>query len=225
MYLVNEERLNKMKKILYSRQKDLLVFMDNVYSNHNLSAIIRTADAVNVGKVYYRHEKNQKLNDNITMGAHNWVFNEYVEDIVNFYKSMKNYQIVVTALDENSVDFREVDYTIPTLIVLGNEVNGVSKETLKYATKKVIIPMNGMTQSLNVSVASGVILYEAQRQRSLKGMYDIKQLDDETIKKTLKKWGYDDIIAKELKRPRQKQYADGRVEWLNKKDKNERCDI
>ena len=80
--------------------------------------------------------------------------------------------------------------------------------------------MNGMTQSLNVSVASGVILYEAQRQRSLKGMYDIKQLDDDTIKKTLKKWGYDDIIAKELKRPRQKQYADGRVEWLNKKDKN-----
>jgi len=225
MYLVNEERLNKMKKILYSRQKDLLVFMDNVYSNHNLSAIIRTADAVNVGKVYYRHEKNQKLNDNITMGAHNWVFNEYVEDIENFYKSMKNYQIVVTALDDDSVDFREVDYTIPTLIVLGNELNGVSKESLKYATKKVIIPMCGMTQSLNVSVASGVILYEAQRQRSLKGMYDIKQLDDETIKKTLKKWGYDDIIAKELKRPRQKQYADGRVEWLNKKDKNERCDI
>jgi len=219
MYLVNEKRLNKMKEVLYSRQKDLLVFMDNVYSNHNLSAIIRTADAVNVGKVYYRHEKNQKLNDNITMGAHNWVFNEYVDDIEKFYNSMKDYQIVVTTLDEESVDFREVDYTIPTLIVLGNELEGVSKDSLKYATKKVTIPMHGMTQSLNVSVANGVILYEAQRQRSLKGMYDIKQLDDEIIEKTLKKWAYDDIIQKELKRPRQKQYADGRVEWLNKKDK------
>jgi len=220
MYLVNEERLNKMKKILYSRQKDLLVFMDNVYSNHNLSAIIRTADAVNVGKVYYRHEKQQKLNDNITMGAHNWVFNEYVEDINKFYENMKDYQIVVTALDENSIDYKEVDYTKPTLIVLGNELEGVSKDSLKHATKKVIIPMKGMTQSLNVSVASGVILYEAMRQREAKKMYDIIQLDDETIKNTLKKWGYDDIIAKELKRPRQKQYKDGRVEWLNKKDKN-----
>ena len=220
MYLVNEERLEKMKQVLYSRQKDLIVFMDNVYSNHNLSAIIRTADAVNVGKVFYRHEEAQKLNDNITMGAHNWVFNEYVNDIEKFYKNMKNYQIIVTALDEESVDFREIDYTIPTLIVLGNEVNGVSKESLKYATKKVIIPMAGMTQSLNVSVASGVILYEAQRQRSLKKMYEKKQLDNEVINKTLKKWAYDDIITKELKRPRQKQYKDGRVEWLNKKDKN-----
>jgi len=220
MYLVNNERLEKMKKVLYSRQKDLIVFMDNVYSNHNLSAIIRTADAVNVGKVYYRHEKNQKLNDNITMGAHNWVFNEYVDDIEKFYESMKDYQIVVTALEEDSVDFREIDYTIPTLVVFGNELNGVSEISKKYATKKIIIPMAGMTQSLNVSVASGVVLYEAQRQRNLKEMYKIKQLDDETIKKTLKKWAYDDIIAKELKRPRQKQYKDGRVEWLNKKDKN-----
>ena len=219
MYLVNEKRLNKMKEVLYSRQKDLLVFMDNVYSNHNLSAIIRTADAVNVGKVYYRHEENQKLNDNITMGAHNWVFHEYVNDINQFYESMKDYQIVVTALEDDSIDFREVDYTKPTLIVLGNEVNGVSEISKKYATKKVIIPMHGMTQSLNVSVASGVILYEAQRQRSLKGMYEIKQLSDDVIEKTLKKWAYDDIITKELKRPRQKQYKDGRVEWLNKKDK------
>jgi len=214
MYLVNDERLNKMKKVLYSRQKDLIVFMDNVYSNHNLSAIIRTADAVNVGKVYYRHEQHQKLNDNITMGAHNWVFNEYVEDIEKFYNSMKDYQIIVTALDEDSIDFREVDYTKPTLIVLGNELEGVSDISLKYATKKVTIPMMGMTQSLNVSVASGVMLYEAQRQRSLKGMYDFQQLDDDIIAQTLKKWGYDDIIAKELRRPRQKQYKDGRVEWL-----------
>jgi tRNA (guanosine-2'-O-)-methyltransferase len=219
MYLVNEERLNKMKQILASRQNDLRVFLDNVYSNHNLSAITRTCDAVNIGKMYYRHEKNQKLNDNITMGAHNWVFNEYIDDIEKFYTNMKDYQIVVTALDDDSIDFREVDYTIPTLIVLGNELNGVSNESLNNATKKVIIPMNGMTQSLNVSVSAGIILYEAQRQRMAKKMYEKQQLDDEIIKKTLKKWAYDDIIAKELKRPRQKQYADGRVVWLNQKDK------
>ena len=215
MYLVNEERLNKMKEILKSRQMDLEVFLDNVYSNHNISAICRTCDSVNIGKLYYRHEKDQKLNDNITMGTHKWVFNEYVEDIEKFYQSKKDYQILVTDF-EDSVDFRDVDYTIPTLIVMGNEVNGVSKISKKYATKKIKIPMLGMAQSLNVSVSTGIILYEAQRQREIKGLYKKQFLSEEEIEKTLKKWAYDDIIAKELRRPRLKQDRYGNVEWLKR---------
>ncbi|NPA88329.1 MAG: tRNA (guanine-N2)-dimethyltransferase [Epsilonproteobacteria bacterium] len=206
MYLVSEERLNKMKRILETRQDTLRVFMDYVYSPHNLSAIVRTCDAVNVGKLYYRHQKKVKLNNEITMGAHKWIFHEYVDDIEKFYKDIKSqgYQVVVTLLDEDTVDFREVDYTKPTLIVLGNEVDGASEVSIKYADKKVIIPMYGMSQSLNVSVANAVILYEAQRQRAAKGMYDKPQLPQEIIEKTLKKWAYDDIIEKELKRTRHK---------------------
>ncbi|QCI29167.1 TrmH family RNA methyltransferase [Caminibacter pacificus] len=206
MYLVSEERLNKMKRILETRQDTLRVFMDYVYSPHNLSAIVRTCDAVNVGKLYYRHQKKVKLNNEITMGAHKWIFHEYVDDIEKFYKDIKSqgYQVVVTLLDEDTVDFREVDYTKPTLIVLGNEVDGASEISIKYADKKVIIPMYGMSQSLNVSVANAVILYEAQRQRAAKGMYDKPQLPQEIIEKTLKKWAYDDIIEENLKRPRKK---------------------
>jgi tRNA (guanosine-2'-O-)-methyltransferase len=207
VYLVSEERLNKMKKILYTRQNTLRVFMDYVYSPHNLAAIVRTCDAVNIGKLYYRHQKKVKLNNEITMGAHKWIFHEYVEDIEKFYQDIKKegYQVVVTLLDEDTVDFREVDYTKPTLIVLGNEVDGASETSIKYADKKVIIPMYGMSQSLNVSVANAVILYEAQRQRSLKGMYDKPQLPPEIIEKTLKKWAYDDIIEKELRRAKHKK--------------------
>ncbi|WP_457563037.1 TrmH family RNA methyltransferase [Caminibacter pacificus] len=206
MYLVSEERLNKMKRILETRQDTLRVFMDYVYSPHNLSAIVRTCDAVNVGKLYYRHQKKVKLNNEITMGAHKWIFHEYVDDIEKFYKDIKSqgYQVVVTLLDEDTVNFREVDYTKPTLIVLGNEVDGASETSIKYADKKVIIPMYGMSQSLNVSVANAVILYEAQRQRAAKGMYDKPQLPQKIIEKTLKKWAYDDIIEENLKRPRKK---------------------
>ena len=202
MYLVSDERLKKMKKILETRQDTLRVFMDYVYSPHNLAAIVRTCDAVNIGKLYYRHQKKVKLNNEITMGAHKWIFHEYVENIEKFYQNIKNqgYQVVVTLLDEDTVNFREVDYTKPTLIVLGNEVDGASKISIKYADKKVIIPMFGMSQSLNVSVANAVILYEAQRQRTLKGMYEKPQLSPEIIEKTLKKWAYDDIIEKELKK-------------------------
>jgi len=196
MYLVTEERLNKMKKILNTRQNTLRVFMDYVYSPHNLSAIVRTCDAVNVGKLYYRHQKKVRLNNEITMGAHKWLFTEYVEDIEQFYKDIKEkgYQVVVTLLDEDTIDFREVDYTKPTLIVLGNEVDGASEVSIKYADKKVIIPMYGMSQSLNVSVANAIILYEAERQRKAKGMYDIPSLPQDLIEKTLKKWAYEDII-------------------------------
>ena len=206
MYLVSEERLNKMKSILNTRQNTLRVFMDYVYSPHNLSAIVRTCDAVNIGKLYYRHQKKVKLNNEITMGAHKWIFHEYVDDIEIFYKNIKKegYQVVVTLLDEETVDFREVDYTKPTLIVLGNEVDGASQTSTKYADKKVIIPMYGMSQSLNVSVANAVILYEAQRQRASKGMYDTPSLPADIIEKTLKKWAYEDIIEKELKRKRNK---------------------
>ena len=206
MYLVSEERLNKMKKILQTRQDTLRVFMDYVYSHHNLSAIVRTCDAVNIGKLYYRHQKKVKLNNEITMGAHKWIFHEYVEDIEKFYQDIKNqgYQVVVTLLDKDTIDFREVDYTKPTLIVLGNEVDGASEVSIKYADKKVIIPMYGMSQSLNVSVANAVILYEAQRQRQAKGMYDTPQLSPEVIEKTLKKWAYDDIIENEIKRHKHK---------------------
>ncbi|WP_024789580.1 TrmH family RNA methyltransferase [Lebetimonas sp. JH292] len=207
MYLVTQERLGKMKQILNTRQRDLRVFMDYIYSSHNLSAIVRTCDAVNIGKLYYRHQKKVKLNNEITMGAHNWIFNEYINDIEKFYQDIKKegYQVVVTMLDETSVDFREVDYTKPTLIVLGNEVDGVSDISIKYADKKVIIPMYGMSQSLNVSVANAVMLYEAQRQRKNKGMYDKPQLPPEIIEKTLKKWAYDDIIEEKLRRVRHKK--------------------
>ena len=206
MYLVSDERLEKMKQVLNTRQNTLRVFMDYVFSSHNLSAIVRTCDGVNVGKLYYRHQRKVRLNNDITMGAHKWIFHEYVEDIENFYQDIKSqgYQVVVTLLDEETVDFREVDYTKPTLIVLGNEVDGASDISIKYADKKVIIPMQGMSQSLNVSVANAVILYEAQRQRALKGMYDTPSLPKELIKKTLKKWAYDDIIEKELRRVRHK---------------------
>jgi tRNA (guanosine-2'-O-)-methyltransferase len=206
LYLVSEERLEKMKNILNTRQNTLRVFMDYVFSSHNLSAIVRTCDAVNVGKLYYRHQRKVRLNNDITMGAHKWIFHEYVEDIEEFYKNIKKegYQVVVTLLDDETVDFREVDYTKPTLIVLGNEVDGASDVSIKYADKKVIIPMYGMSQSLNVSVANAVILYEAQRQRAAKGMYDTPSLPRDLIEKTLKKWAYDDIIEKELRRVKHK---------------------
>jgi len=185
-----ERRIDKMKRVLFTRQYTLRVFMDYVYSEHNLSAIVRTADAVNVWKLYYRHQKQVKINKHIAMKVDKWMDIEYVNDINKFYEDMKNkgYQIVVSLLDDETIDFREVDYTKPTLVVLWNEVDGVSPESIKNADKKIKIPMYWMSQSLNVSVANAVILYEAQRQRQLAWMYDEMQLPKNLYEEILKKW-------------------------------------
>lgn len=110
-------------------------------------------------------------------------------------------QVLVTNLSDTAVDFREIDYTKPTAIVLGGEKNGISKQALELADQDIIIPMVGMVQSLNVSVASALILFEAQRQRQLKGMYDNEEssLSKETIHRILFERGHP-VLAKVAKR-------------------------
>jgi tRNA (guanosine-2'-O-)-methyltransferase len=201
--LVLPERLNRMKRVLEKRQKDLILFMDKVKNEHNFSALIRTADAVGILNIYYGWEEDRPvpINKRITMGAHQWVFLKKVENPVEKLKEFKarGFQIVVTWLGEDTLDFREVDYTLPTVIVVGNEVEGVSPELLPIATHRIKIPMVGMVQSLNVSVATGIILYEAFRQREKAGFYNKVHLSEEEISQILYKWGYEDIISSRKK--------------------------
>lgn len=197
-YLVEEQRLKKFISVLLKRQKDLVVFSENVQNEHNFSAIIRTCDAVGVLHIFYTYlGKKQKIyNEHITMGSHKWVFLHRVDNAVEKLKELKSrgFQIVATRLVDKSLHFREIDYTKPTVVVVGNELEGVSEEVAEVSDFNVIIPMYGMAQSLNVSVATAVLLYEAQRQREEKGFYEKPQLSLEEIKTILRKWAYEDII-------------------------------
>ncbi len=196
--LVLERRLRKFEEVLRRRQKDLVLFVENVKNEHNFSAIVRTCDAVGVLNVYFYHEggKSLPINEGITMGAHKWVLLHRVDEPITALKSLrrKGFQVVSTWLNEDSVDFRSVDYTKPTLIVVGNELDGVSERVAELSDVRIKIPMVGMVQSLNVSVATAVILYEAQRQRELKGMYEYPSLSQEEIEHIIHKWAYEDVI-------------------------------
>jgi len=202
-YLVLERRLRRLEEVLRRRQKDLRLLVDQVRNEHNFSAILRTADAVGLLYVYYHKGKGvkAKINEGVTQGAHKWLFVEETEEPEELVKRFKRegYQVVATLLSEDSVDFRSVDYTKPTLLVVGNEREGVSESLARLADHRIVIPMVGMVRSLNVSVATGVVLYEAQRQRAEKGMYDRPSLSEEEIKALLKKWAYEDVL-KERKR-------------------------
>lgn len=203
MYLVTERRLKRIVEVLKRRQRDLRVFVENVKNEHNFSAILRTCDAVGVMYVHYYYEgESLPINRGISRGSERWVVLVREEDTLEGLRRLKaeGYQILATHLGAESVDFREVDYTRPTVVVLGNEDEGVSDAVLEVADRNIVIPMYGMVQSLNVSVANALILYEAQRQRLKAGMYDRLSLTPEEYSHFLKLWTHDRIVAEGLER-------------------------
>ena len=200
-----EERLARIDDSLSRKQPTLQVMLDNVHSSQNLSAIIRSSDAVGVLDIYYstKDDETPRIHKTITQGAHRWTQRHRMNDTdkVAFLKQKKEqgFQVVVTHLEERAVSFREIDYTKPTLLVMGNEKDGVSPEVIAEATHVIIIPMQGMVQSLNVSVATALILYEAQRQLENAGMYDTPQISLKIREEIKEAWVYRDTIARRSK--------------------------
>lgn len=192
------ERHERIKHMLDKRQPDLTVCMEGVHKNHNLAAVVRTCDAIGVSDVHAVWKSEQmRVSGGSAAGSQNWIdVHNYssTEDAIGELKK-QNMQVLVTNLSATAVDFREIDYTKPTAIILGQEKFGASATALAMADQDIIIPMVGMVQSLNVSVACSVVLYEAQRQRQLAGLYDLPRLSHERRQRVLFEGGHP-IFAK-----------------------------
>jgi tRNA (guanosine-2'-O-)-methyltransferase len=189
---MSPERYARIRHFLSLRQPSLTLCLEQLDKPHNVSAIVRSCDAVGVYEMHAVWDEKPQIRKSTAMGSENWVYTKEhlcIEDAVSYLKT-QNMQVLVTNLSENSVDFREIDYTQPTAIILGQEKYGATEEALAAADQDIIIPMVGMVQSLNVSVAAALILYEAQRQRQLAGMYDIQQLTEQTCQKMLFENGF-----------------------------------
>jgi len=185
------ERIKRLEAVLRRRQPDLTVLLENVHKPHNLSAILRTCDAVGVLEAHAVNPTGGVPTFNETSGgSHKWVYLRVHQGTGEAFRHLRErgFGIYATALREGARDYREVDYTRPTAIVLGAEKWGVSEEALALADGLIYIPMLGMVQSLNVSVAAAVILFEAQRQRLKAGLYDRPRLDPELYQKVLEDW-------------------------------------
>ena len=198
------QRYVRIKEMLNCRQPDLTICMEQVHKPHNVSAVIRTADAVGVHEIHAIWPTSRmKTLVSSAAGSNSWVqvkTHRNIGDAVGHLKA-EGMQVLATHLSEHAVDFREIDYTRPTCILLGQEKTGITAEALKLADRDIIIPMTGMVQSLNVSVASALILYEAQRQRQIAGMYQREDspLDEEEQQRLLFEGGYP-VLARVAKR-------------------------
>lgn len=180
------EREAKIRRMLNHRQPNLGVVLENVKDQHNIFAVLRTCEAIGVGKVHIIHEmKNLEWYvGRATSGKSlKWIEYELYTDVQTCMQEVvATYdQILTTHMKQTATQLHETDLTSSTVLVFGNEKRGVSAEMLRYATGNFIIPMMGITQSLNISVACAVSLYEAFRQKKRAGHYNQPALTEQQI--------------------------------------------
>jgi len=188
----SERRLARLESVIRYRQPDLTVVLENIHDPHNVSAVLRSCDASGVMEIQlvYTEEKFPRLGKKSSASAKKWVEHRDYDSIEKCYEVLRKdgFVILATHLGKHAGMLYDLDLTKKTALVFGNEHRGVSDKAAKLADGVFMIPMFGMIQSLNVSVACAVTLFEAVRQRSLKGGYDRSALDEKEIKKLLRKW-------------------------------------
>lgn len=190
------EREKRFLEVLNKRQNTLTVVLENIADIHNISAILRTCDAVGIQEVYVLNtlENNPSTKFNLgkksSASAKKWLDVKYIfnrEECIAALR-IKYKKIYTTRLSGETKSIFDLNLTESVALIFGNEHDGVSKEISALADGNFIIPQVGMIRSLNVSVACAVSLYEAFRQRKNKGMYDASQLPENEIAILLEKW-------------------------------------
>jgi tRNA (guanosine-2'-O-)-methyltransferase len=187
------ERMLRLKNVLDKRQNDLTIVLENVFDPHNISAVMRTCDAVGVQDI---HVLNTKINKHKRWGARSsssaakWLsIHQYSEAAECFSALRKNYPLILTThLTSNAVSLFEIDFSKPVALVFGNEHDGVSDEIRTLADGNFVIPQVGMIRSLNISVACAVSLYEAFRQKQAMHHYEKMKLSQSEYQDLWKDW-------------------------------------
>lgn len=176
-------RMLRIDGVLRRRQPTLAVVLEDVHDPHNASAVLRSCDAVGVLDVHLVYVLDQAptkaFNRTTSASAAKWIRTHVHESIDACYGALRErgFTIYAAALRDDSRDVYTLDLTTPAALVFGNEQRGVTNEAAALADGTFTIPMQGMVESLNISVACAVSLYEAMRQRRAAGMYDQPQLD------------------------------------------------
>lgn len=190
---MNSPRKQRMMEVIGRRQPNLTVLMENVFDPHNISAVLRTCDSVGIGELYtlYTEAPPHNLTGfRSSAGSWKWIKMHEYSDMESCVQDIrKKYgRLYAAHLGENAFPLYDADFTHPMAIVFGNEQKGCSAEILKHCDGQIFIPQVGMAQSLNISVACAVTLYEAFRQKQAAGHYQLPALPFEEREVLLSEW-------------------------------------
>ncbi|MDQ3779547.1 MAG: RNA methyltransferase [Chloroflexota bacterium] len=187
-------RQARVRSVIERRQPDLTVVLEDVHDPHNVSAVLRSCDAVGIMTIHLVYAI-EAAPDGVfarttSASAAKWVAARHHESIGECYAALRaeGFSILATTLTGQSRDLYEQDLVSPVALVFGNEMRGLSKGAIDEADGQIAIPMMGMVQSLNISVACAVILYEAFRQRRIAGRYDRSQFSDQDRNALEEEW-------------------------------------
>lgn len=191
------ERFNRLSTVLNKRQPDLTVVLENVFDPHNISAVMRTCDAVGVQEIYILNTKiprHKKWGAKSSSSAAKWLtVHQFTDTALCFAALRQKYEkIYTTHLSAEAQGLYQLNLAEPVALVFGNEHSGVSDELIDLADGNFIIPQVGIIQSLNISVACAVTLYEAFRQKTAAGHYEQPRLEGSYLGDLLHTWGLQD---------------------------------
>ena len=191
-------RFERIKNVLNYRMNNLTVLVEDVNKPHNLSAILRTCDAAGVFEANFISKTSVVKTFNSTaQGSQKWIKLNNHKNSIGAISELKNkgFKLYGTTLNRKSIDYRKFDYCHKTCFVLGAEKWGLSDEIISMVDQSIFIPMRGMVQSLNVSVAASILLFEAIRQRESKGLLPTngEGLNLKDYQNTLFEWCYPEL--------------------------------
>ena len=192
------ERKNRLLEVLIKRQFNLTVVLENVFDPHNISAVMRTCDAVGIQDIYVLNTRlpaHKRWGPKSSSSAHKWLtIHQFTEAERCFEDLRKNYdRVLTTFLDPGATQLYDIDFTGNIALVFGNEHAGVSPEIRALSDGNFMIPQVGMIRSLNISVACAVTLYEAFRQKKMAGHYNQAVLKEKGLEEMLAEWGLKDL--------------------------------
>ncbi|MBL0270841.1 MAG: RNA methyltransferase [Chitinophagaceae bacterium] len=187
------ERKQRLTSVLDKRQGNITIVLENVFDPHNISAVMRTADAIGLQDIYILNNKiprHKKWGARSSSSAAKWLSIHQFTDAAECFSSLRERYstILTTHLSSDAIGLHEIDFTQNIALVFGNEHSGVSDEIRAMADGNFIIPQVGIIKSLNISVACAVTLYEAFRQKTLAGHYNQPGLDPVRYEALMKKW-------------------------------------
>lgn len=194
---MTNERQHKIESVLSKRQNDLTVVLENVFDPHNISAVMRSCDAVGIQEIYVLNTKiprHKKWGTKSSSSAAKWLTIHQFENAEECFTALrKKYSTILTThLATGTVSLYELDLTRSVALVFGNEHSGVSEEIIKWADGNFIIPQVGIIRSLNISVACAVSVYEAFRQKSNVGHFEKQKLTAEEYSALFNRWELND---------------------------------
>lgn len=211
-------RFERLRAVLNQRMADLTVVLEHVDKPHNLSAILRSCDAAGVLEAHVVSLRGRTPTFNETaLGSQKWVTLQRHSDTATALMQLKErgFRLVGTHLGVKAVDYRDCDFTVPTGFVLGAEKWGLSETAADLVDQAVFIPMRGMVQSLNVSVAAATLLFEALRQRRAAGVLPSQGegVPAELYEQRLFEWAYPQVAAwcRQQERPYPQLDAEGAI--------------